>query len=67
MLFKRKRVSNSYFMPEDVNPVCSSCSREIDGLMSRELTTSLGMAFVWCCPYCHVVLGVSHRRGYAIG
>ena len=55
--FKIKRRLEHYRMPEERNPVCPHCEREIDGLMSRRMTRITA----WTCPRCLKILGVSDR------
>ena len=63
---KRKRLEN-YRFPEDRDPICPHCDQPIDGLMSRNIRSDAGRGYVWACPRCTRVLGVSHRSGYVLG
>ncbi|MEM7140768.1 MAG: hypothetical protein AAF548_07005 [Actinomycetota bacterium] len=63
----RRRGLKDYRMPDDTHPVCPKCDRPTDGLMSRQIASDMGKAYVWCCPYCHVILGVTHRKGFWMG
>ena len=51
----------------DVHPVCPHCSAKLQGLFFRKLSSTLGKRYVYFCPACHKVLGVSHRKGYWMG
>ena len=65
MIFRRRPLLTDYRMPDDVLPVCPKCDENTDGLMSREITSPVGRANVWCCPRCHAILGVTHQRDMA--
>ncbi|MEM8924023.1 MAG: hypothetical protein AAGD35_11025 [Actinomycetota bacterium] len=67
MAWRRKRTMSNYYLPEDRDPRCPSCKRDVDGLMSRRMNNNSGVTFAWCCPHCYVILGVSHRAGYILG
>jgi len=48
----------------DFEPVCPHCGKELDRLIARKLASSMfSKRLVYCCPHCHKVLGVSHRKG----
>lgn len=66
-LFRRERTLKNYRMAEDQNPICPACNRDIDGLMSRSIKSDGGRGYVWVCPRCYTILGVSHRSGYILG
>ncbi|KPK86087.1 MAG: hypothetical protein AMJ81_02085 [Phycisphaerae bacterium SM23_33] len=51
----------------DVSPICPHCSSELDTIWMRELTGFLGRRYVYFCPHCRKVLGVSHRKGFFMG
>ncbi|MEM7275062.1 MAG: hypothetical protein AAF547_18410 [Actinomycetota bacterium] len=67
MAWRKQKRLNNYHMPADRNPICPHCDREIDGLMSRAIDANAGRGYVWTCPRCLRVLGVSHRSGYVLG
>ena len=51
----------------DFRPICPHCEQELDRLVAPKLTSSiLSKRLVYCCPHCHKVLGVSHRKGFLI-
>jgi hypothetical protein len=52
---------------DDVTPLCPHCEKEIERVWQRELTGTLGKRFVYFCPHCRKVLGVSHRKGFWMG
>ena len=66
-LFRRERSLKNYRMPDDRNPICPFCQKDIDGLMSRSIKADAGRGYVWTCPRCFKVLGVSPRSGYILG
>lgn len=51
----------------DVLPICPHCSREIMTIWSRKIASTLGKRYVYFCPHCRKVLGVSHRKGFWMG
>lgn len=51
----------------DVIPVCPHCNTQLSALAFRELRAFLGRRYVYFCPNCHKVLGVSHRKGFWMG
>lgn len=51
----------------DVVPICPHCSTRLDGLWFRELRGILGRRYVYFCPTCAKVLGISHRKGLFMG
>jgi hypothetical protein len=64
---RARRGLKDYMMPEGSHPVCPKCEKSTDGLMSVKIQSDMGKAFVWCCPRCHAILGVTHRKGFWMG
>jgi hypothetical protein len=52
---------------EDVNPVCPHCQTVLQAIWYRELRGVLGRRYVYFCPQCSKVLGISHRKGFWMG
>jgi uncharacterized protein with PIN domain len=52
---------------EDVNPICPHCNAELKLIWCRELESFFGKRYVYFCPECKKVLGVSHRKGFWMG
>ena len=52
---------------EDVQPVCPHCDSELRTIWMRELQGVLGRRYVYFCPQCRKVLGMSHRKGFWMG
>jgi len=52
---------------EEINPVCPHCKKEILRVFFRELLTVFGKRYIYFCPECRSVLGVSHRKGFWMG
>lgn len=67
MVWRRQAKLHNYYMPEEKLPVCPHCDEEVDGLMSRRIETNAGRGYVWTCPKCLVIIGISHRSGYMLG
>jgi len=51
----------------DVTPVCPHCKAPLRTLWYRTLRSLLGKRYVYFCPGCTAVLGVSHRKGFFMG
>jgi len=51
----------------DIYPVCPHCTKEITRVWCRELESFLGKRYIYFCPDCRKVLGVSHRKGFWMG
>jgi hypothetical protein len=51
----------------DVQPKCPHCQQTILELWFRELKSVLGKRYVYFCPSCTSVVGVSHRKGFFMG
>lgn len=52
---------------DDVTPLCPHCKAEIKTIWFREIATTLGRRYIYFCPACHSVLGMSHRKGFWMG
>jgi uncharacterized protein with PIN domain len=52
---------------EDVRPICPHCSAELQTIWTQELRGFMGRRYVYFCPECRKVLGVSHRKGFFMG
>ncbi len=52
---------------EEINPICPHCEQELLKLWFREVETLFGKRYVYFCPHCKKVLGVSHRKGFWMG
>ncbi len=52
---------------DDVIPVCPYCQADLGVVWYRELTGTLGRRYIYFCPSCRKVLGVSHRKGFFMG
>ncbi len=51
----------------DVSPVCPHCSAKLQTIWMRAIQSFLGKRYVYLCPECHKVLGLSHRKGFWMG
>jgi hypothetical protein len=51
----------------DVSPVCPHCNQTLLSVWCRGLTSFFGKRYVYFCPHCRKVLGVSHRKGFWMG
>jgi hypothetical protein len=52
---------------QDVKPVCGQCKAEIYEVWYQELSGTLGRRYIYFCPQCRSILGVSHRKGFWMG
>ncbi|MDD3732839.1 MAG: hypothetical protein PHU88_10740 [candidate division Zixibacteria bacterium] len=51
----------------DLNPLCPHCQQALNVMWCRELESFLGKRYVYFCPFCKKILGVSHRKGFWMG
>ena len=51
----------------DVLPVCPHCAQEVTTIWARRIRSLLGRRYVYFCPHCRKVLGVTHRKGFWMG
>ena len=49
---------------EDVSPICPYCLAELHTVWARRLKSLCGKRYIYFCPTCRKVLGVSHRKGF---
>ena len=52
---------------ENATPVCPQCKKEVGEIWFREITGIFGKRYLYFCPHCRSVLGVSHRKGFWMG
>lgn len=52
---------------EGVTPVCPHCGQGLKEVWCRGLSGVFGKRYVYFCPHCRKVLGVSHRKGFWMG
>jgi hypothetical protein len=50
-----------------VKPLCPHCSKPLGEVWLQGLQSTLGRRYVYFCPECHKVLGVSQRKGFWMG
>lgn len=51
----------------EVQPMCPHCQHALRALWYRRLRGLAGKRYVYFCPDCHKVLGISHRKGFWMG
>jgi glutaredoxin len=51
----------------DIVPICPHCQTALDRIQCRRLSSVFGKRYVFFCPHCKKVLGVSHRKGFWMG
>ncbi|MBN1478776.1 hypothetical protein JXA70_00735 [candidate division KSB1 bacterium] len=52
---------------ENITPLCPNCKMGIEMVWFRQLAGFLGKRYIYFCPHCRSVLGVSHRKGFWMG
>jgi hypothetical protein len=52
---------------KEVTPICPHCQQRLDEVWFRKLSSTLGRRYIYFCPSCQKVLGVSHRKGFWMG
>lgn len=48
-------------------PICPHCKRDIRVVHYQPTSGFLGRRFIYFCPECRSVLGVTHRKGFWMG
>ncbi len=51
----------------EVNPICPHCGKVLFKVLCRRLESVFGKRYIYFCPECHKVLGVSQRKGFWMG
>ncbi len=51
----------------DTQPVCPHCQTSLNSICYQEIRGALGRRYVYFCPHCSKILGVSHRKGFWMG
>jgi len=52
----------------DLTPVCPFCEADLETIWTRKIKASFwGVTFIYCCPSCSKVLGVSQRKSMMAG
>jgi uncharacterized protein with PIN domain len=51
----------------DVIPICPFCEAELRTISFSALRAFLGRRYIYFCPHCRKVLGLSHRKGFWMG
>jgi len=51
----------------EVTPVCPHCEAKLRTIWMQEVRGILGRRYVYYCPVCRKVLGLSHRKGFFMG
>lgn len=51
----------------DLIPLCPYCQEEVGTVYFQELRGILGRRYIYFCPRCLRVLGISHRKGFLMG
>ena len=52
----------------DIAPKCPRCDKRLETVFYREMYGGMfGKRYIYFCPYCENVLGVSHRKGFWMG
>ncbi len=51
----------------NIAPICPHCSAELSVIHFRGMTSTLGKRYIYFCPSCRKVLGITHRKGFWMG
>lgn len=51
----------------DLTPICPHCGATLGKVYNRMLSSTFGKRYIYFCPNCLKVLGVSHRKGFWMG
>jgi uncharacterized protein with PIN domain len=51
----------------DITPVCPHCNAPLTLVQCNQLSSTFGKRYVYSCPSCKKVLGVSQRKGFWMG
>lgn len=51
----------------DVLPLCPHCGMALGKVWVRPLRSTFGKRYIYFCPACRKVLGLSHRKGFWMG
>ena len=51
----------------DVAPICPHCETTLTSIFCRRLSSVFGKRYIFFCPNCRKVLGISHRKGFWMG
>ena len=52
---------------DDADPICPHCQQPLKSVWFTELRGAFGRRYLYFCPHCRKVLGVSHRKGFWMG
>lgn len=52
---------------DEIDPLCPHCSERLTKIWFRELRGVFGKRYLYFCPGCRKVLGISHRKGFFMG
>ncbi len=62
-----RRIMIQLVEKKEVTPICPYCQAHLSEVWYRELPTLLGKRYIYFCPNCNKVMGVSHRKGFWMG
>ncbi len=52
---------------DDAQLRCPYCKEDLTKVVRTRVPEMLGKVYLWSCPHCQSVLGVSHRKGFWMG
>ena len=52
---------------DDPRPVCPHCNIQLEAINMTEIKAVFGRRYIYFCPQCNKVLGISHRKGFFMG
>ncbi len=48
---------------DDVSPICPYCEKKLHTVYTKRIESFFGKRYMFFCPHCNKVLGVTHRKG----
>jgi len=51
----------------DIVPKCPHCKANLSTVYTQQIFGLFGKRYIYFCPDCKSVLGVSHRKGFWMG
>lgn len=58
---------------ETITALCPHCDQRLSTIKTRQVRTTgsvtagFGKRYVYACPACHKLLGITHRKGFWMG
>jgi len=56
-----------YIRESNLKPICPFCNTELKMIYYQMISAFMGKRYIYFCPECRKVLGLSHRKGFWMG